>query len=100
MPPSTRAPGRTIGPPAVHGRHTEARGGPLGDDLSGEERLRAALAEGAGSPAEAVVERVRIPASQWAGTGRHDDMAAVASTAPRTARLGAVDRHTWGRCTA
>ncbi|MEW2547308.1 PP2C family protein-serine/threonine phosphatase [Streptomyces sp. NPDC047002] len=79
---------------------TEARGGPLGDDLFGEERLRAALAECAGLPAQAVVERVQMLASQWVGRGRHDDMAVVAITAPRTTHLSAVDGHTRGRYTA
>lgn len=64
---------------------TEARGGPLGDELFGEDRLRRALAECAGLPAEAVVERVQMLAAQWLGSGRHDDMAAVAVSTPRTA---------------
>ncbi|MEW2134163.1 PP2C family protein-serine/threonine phosphatase [Streptomyces sp. NPDC005435] len=63
---------------------TEARGGPLGDDLFGEERLKRALAECAGLPAEAVVERVQMLVAQWLGSGRHDDMAVMAVTAPRT----------------
>ncbi|MER7762260.1 PP2C family protein-serine/threonine phosphatase [Streptomyces sp. NPDC097619] len=69
---------------------TEARGGPLGDELFGEERLARALTECAGMPAEAVVERVRMLASQWLGTGRHDDMAVVAIGAPRTGPLSVV----------
>ncbi|MEU6404886.1 PP2C family protein-serine/threonine phosphatase [Streptomyces sp. NPDC046985] len=64
---------------------TEARGGPLGDDLFGEHRLEQALAGCAGMPAEAVVERVQMLASQWVGAGRHDDMATVAVSAARTA---------------
>ncbi|WP_329459316.1 PP2C family protein-serine/threonine phosphatase [Streptomyces sp. NBC_01497] len=79
---------------------TEARGGPLGGDLFGEHRLRRALAECAGLPAEAVVERVQMLASQWVGAGRHDDMAVVAITAPRTTHLSAVNGHTRGRFTA
>nr|WP_229854468.1 GAF domain-containing SpoIIE family protein phosphatase [Streptomyces filipinensis] len=66
---------------------TEARGGPLGDELFGEHRLQRALSECAGLPAEAVVERVRMLASQWIGGGRHDDMAAVAVSVPRTGPL-------------
>ncbi|MEU6592319.1 PP2C family protein-serine/threonine phosphatase [Streptomyces sp. NPDC046881] len=66
---------------------TEARGGPLGDEFFGERRLRRALAECAGLPAEAVVERVQMLAAQWLGTGRHDDMAAVAISVPRTGPL-------------
>ncbi|MFF4173927.1 PP2C family protein-serine/threonine phosphatase [Streptomyces sp. NPDC001744] len=61
---------------------TEARGGPLGDRLYGEERLRKALEECARLPAEAVVERVQMLAAQWLGGGRHDDMATVAVTNP------------------
>ncbi|MEU6478097.1 PP2C family protein-serine/threonine phosphatase [Streptomyces sp. NPDC047017] len=63
---------------------TEARGGPLGDEMFGESRLRRALAECAGMPAEAVVERVRMLAAQWLGTGNHDDIAVLAISAPRT----------------
>jgi serine phosphatase RsbU (regulator of sigma subunit) len=64
---------------------TEARGGPLGDELFGEHRLRQALVECAGMPGEAIVERVQMLAAQWLGTGSHDDMATVAISAPRTA---------------
>ncbi|MEI5011021.1 PP2C family protein-serine/threonine phosphatase [Streptomyces sp. NPDC058423] len=79
---------------------TEARGGPLGDVLFGEERLRAALAECAGMPAEAVVERLQMLASEWVGGGPHDDIAVVAITAPHGTHLTAVDGHTPGRYTA
>ncbi|MFJ3835219.1 PP2C family protein-serine/threonine phosphatase [Streptomyces sp. NPDC090054] len=79
---------------------TEARGGPLGNSMFGEVRLRRALAECAGMPAEAVVERVQMLASQWVGTGRHDDMAVVVISAPRTNHLSAVNGHTRGRFTA
>ncbi|MFI1107710.1 PP2C family protein-serine/threonine phosphatase [Streptomyces physcomitrii] len=61
---------------------TEARGGPFGDELFGEERLQEALTECGGMPAEAVVERVQMLAAQWTGGGRKDDMAVVAVTAP------------------
>ncbi|CAM5260968.1 Serine phosphatase RsbU (Regulator of sigma subunit) OS=Streptomyces griseomycini OX=66895 GN=FHS37_003040 PE=4 SV=1 [Streptomyces griseomycini] len=61
---------------------TEARGGPLGDELFGEHRLRRALAECAGMPGEAIVERVQMLAAQWLGSGSHDDMATVAIGAP------------------
>ncbi|GGW60555.1 hypothetical protein GCM10010503_42370 [Streptomyces lucensis JCM 4490] len=75
---------------------TEARGGPLGDEFFGEPRLRRALAECAGLPAEAVVERVQMLASQWVGAGHHDDMATLAVGAPRTGPLtvvGGTARH-------
>ena len=79
---------------------TEARGGPLGSYMFGEERLAAALAECAGMPATAVVERVMMLATQWIGQQVHDDIAVVAITAPRRTHLSAVDGHTRGRFTA
>ncbi|MFI9648214.1 PP2C family protein-serine/threonine phosphatase [Streptomyces sp. NPDC052040] len=78
----------------------EARGGPLGDELFGTERLAQALAECAGMPAEAVAGHVQMLAAQWVGDGRHDDMAVVAVTAPHHAHLSAVDGRTRGRYTA
>ncbi|GGU97604.1 hypothetical protein GCM10010275_40050 [Streptomyces litmocidini] len=78
---------------------TEARGGPLGSVMFGEERLRAALAECVGLPAEAVVERMQMIAGHWVGSGPHDDMAVVAITAPHTTHLSAVNGHTRGRYT-
>ncbi|MFD6425007.1 PP2C family protein-serine/threonine phosphatase [Streptomyces sp. NPDC060198] len=79
---------------------TEARGGPLGDALFGEDRLRDALSRCGGMPAEAIVEHIQMLASQWVGAGRHDDMAVVVIAAPRTHHLSAVDGHTRGRFTA
>lgn len=79
---------------------TEARGGPLGDTMFGDQRLKRAAAECAGMPAEAVVERVQMVTSQWIGGGRHDDIAVLAITAPRGAHLSAVDGATRGRYTA
>ncbi len=79
---------------------TEARGGPMGDELFGEERLRAALSECGGMPAEAVAERVHMLAAQWAGRRSHDDMAVLAITAPRGQHLTAVGGHGRGRYTA
>lgn len=79
---------------------TEARGGPLGDYMFGEERLASALAECGGLPAAAVVERVMMLATQWVGQRVHDDIAVVAITAPRRTHLSAVDGHTRGRFTA
>ncbi|MFI5874994.1 SpoIIE family protein phosphatase [Streptomyces sp. NPDC051445] len=80
---------------------TEARGGPLGDQLYGEARLREALRECARMPAEAVVERVQMLAAQWLGDDRHDDMATLAITNPFGGRVapaadganGHEDRH-------
>ncbi|AZM92739.1 MULTISPECIES: PP2C family protein-serine/threonine phosphatase [Streptomyces] len=79
---------------------SEARGGPMGGAMFGEERLRRALSKCAAMPAEAVVEHVQMLTSQWVGTGRHDDMAVVVISAPRTNHLSAVDGHTRGRFTA
>ncbi|MFF8103191.1 PP2C family protein-serine/threonine phosphatase [Streptomyces sp. NPDC016640] len=72
---------------------TEARGGPLGDEFFGEHRLRRALVECAGMPGEAIVERVQMLAAQWLGSGDHDDMAAVAVSAPRTGPSAGGDGH-------
>ncbi|MEU8362188.1 SpoIIE family protein phosphatase [Nonomuraea sp. NPDC048882] len=63
----------------------EARGGPLGQEFFGEERLCERLHMCAGMPPEALAERVQMLASQWVGGGEHDDMAVVAITAPRDA---------------
>ena len=60
----------------------EARGGPRGGEMFGQQRLAAALAECSGMLAEAVVERVQMLAGQWVAGGAHDDMAVVAITAP------------------
>ncbi|MFJ6996147.1 PP2C family protein-serine/threonine phosphatase [Streptomyces sp. NPDC003090] len=79
---------------------TEAKGGPLGDVMWGEDRLRAALAECADMPAEAVVEHVKMANATWIGDHRQDDIALMAITAPRTTHLTAVDGHTRGRYTA
>lgn len=79
---------------------TEARGGPLGTEMFDEHRLSAVLAECAGMPAEAVVERVMMITSQWVGHGGHDDIAVVAISVPRRTHLSAVDGHTAGRFTA
>ncbi|MCV7281549.1 serine/threonine-protein phosphatase [Mycolicibacterium flavescens] len=76
---------------------TEARGGPLGAEVFGDERLEAAMAQCAGLPAEAVVERMMMLASEWVTDREHDDMAVVAITAPRRTHLSAVDGHTPGR---
>ncbi|MET8290832.1 SpoIIE family protein phosphatase [Streptomyces sp. NPDC005132] len=79
---------------------TEARGGPRGDEVFGEERLKQALSECADMPAESVVERIQMLASQWLRNGTRDDMAVIAISAPRTAHLSAVNGHTRGRYTA
>jgi serine phosphatase RsbU (regulator of sigma subunit) len=79
---------------------TETRGGPVDDHMFGEKRLAAALAECAGIPAAAVVERVMELATQWIGQQIQDDIAVVAISAPHRNHLSAVDGHTRGRFTA
>ncbi|MFJ8802794.1 PP2C family protein-serine/threonine phosphatase [Streptomyces sp. NPDC102487] len=79
---------------------TEAKGGPLGDELFGGARLQTALARCAGMPAEAVVEHMLMLVSQWVGSDVHDDMAVMIIAAPRSAHLSAVGGHTRGRFTA
>ncbi|WSI29106.1 serine/threonine-protein phosphatase [Streptomyces sp. NBC_01343] len=78
---------------------TEAKGGPMGDVLFGDERLKRALSACAGMTAEGIVEHVQMLAAQWIGNRRHDDMAVVVIAAPRTHHLSAVNGHTRGRFT-
>ncbi|MFE5852648.1 SpoIIE family protein phosphatase [Streptomyces sp. NPDC056500] len=78
---------------------TEARGGPVGDELFGDDRLKRVLSECAAMPGEAVVERIQMLASQWVRGASHDDMAAIAISAPLTTHLSAVNGHTRGRYT-
>ncbi len=61
---------------------TEARGGPSGHALYGDERLARALAECQGMPAGAVAERVELLTAQWLGGRPHDDIAVLALQAP------------------
>ncbi|MFI0242427.1 PP2C family protein-serine/threonine phosphatase [Streptomyces sp. NPDC016845] len=65
---------------------TEARGGPLGDVMFGEDRLRTVLSQCAGMPPEVITERVQMIVAQWVGEGRHDDMAVLAIGAPHDHR--------------
>ncbi|MFE5138985.1 PP2C family protein-serine/threonine phosphatase [Streptomyces fagopyri] len=78
----------------------EARGGPMGDAQFGEARLKRALAECVGMPCEGIAEHVQMLAAQWLGSRRHDDMAVVVISAPRTHHLSAVNGTTRGRYTA
>ncbi|MCD2469348.1 serine/threonine-protein phosphatase [Streptomyces sp. MBT42] len=78
---------------------TEAKGGPMGGVLFGDERLRRALSTCASMPAEGIVEHVQMLAAQWVGDRHHDDMAVVVIAAPRTHHLSAVNGHTRGRFT-
>ncbi|MFH8567179.1 PP2C family protein-serine/threonine phosphatase [Streptomyces sp. NPDC017993] len=61
---------------------TEARGGPAGYELYGDERLARALAECRGMPAGAVAERVELLTAQWLSGRPHDDIAVLALQAP------------------
>ncbi|MFJ6694878.1 PP2C family protein-serine/threonine phosphatase [Streptomyces sp. NPDC091272] len=70
---------------------TEARGGPGGAELLGEERLRATLADCARLPVEAVIERVENLTTQWLGTREHDDIALLGIAAPRGTHLNTVN---------
>lgn len=79
---------------------SEARGGPLGNGVFGEDRLMSTMAECSAMPPEAVVERVMMLATQWVDGRAHDDMAVVAIASPRRTHLSAVDGHTAGRYTA
>ncbi|RUP66682.1 Stage II sporulation protein E (SpoIIE) [Streptomyces sp. NP10] len=79
---------------------TEAKGGPLGNAQFGEARLKRALAQCAGMPAEGIAEHVQMLADQWLNGRSHDDIAVVVISAPRTHHLSAVDGHTRGRYTA
>ncbi|MFC1414062.1 PP2C family protein-serine/threonine phosphatase [Streptacidiphilus sp. N1-12] len=79
---------------------TEARGGPSGREMFGDQRLKDALAECAGMPVEAVVERIELVTSQWLGGGEHDDIALMAIGAPlRGSHLMMVDGRGRGRYT-
>ena len=60
----------------------EARGGPLGDEWFGDERLCEELRRSVGVPTDALAERVQMLALQWAGDREHDDIAIVAIGAP------------------
>ncbi|MEU4804454.1 PP2C family protein-serine/threonine phosphatase [Actinosynnema sp. NPDC023587] len=53
---------------------TEARAQDDRQELFGDARLRATLAECAGLPAEAVAEHVRRTVFSWLGTAEHDDL--------------------------
>ncbi|WP_461015299.1 PP2C family protein-serine/threonine phosphatase [Streptomyces daliensis] len=61
---------------------TEARGGPAGHELYGDERLARDLSDCAGMPAGAVTERVELLITEWLGGRPHDDVAVLALQAP------------------
>ncbi|MDB1089221.1 SpoIIE family protein phosphatase [Streptomyces sp. ACA25] len=57
---------------------TEARGGPSGNEMYGDDRLARDLATCAGMPAGAVAERVELLTTQWLAGGAYDDIAVLA----------------------
>ncbi|MGW0927983.1 PP2C family protein-serine/threonine phosphatase [Streptomyces sp. NPDC002644] len=61
---------------------TEARGGPLGNEMFGQRRLEAALAECAGMPVDALAAHVHMLVADWLCGNDHDDIAVVAVGAP------------------
>ncbi|MFG1998684.1 PP2C family protein-serine/threonine phosphatase [Spirillospora sp. NPDC048911] len=65
---------------------TEARGGPRGDEMFGDDRLRQELARCGGMTPDTLVEHVQLLASDWVGDGYHDDMAVIAITPRRERR--------------
>ncbi|MFE2106604.1 PP2C family protein-serine/threonine phosphatase [Kitasatospora sp. NPDC059463] len=67
---------------------TEARGGLLGDELWGAGPRGEGRAARAGGPPRAPRGGGGVSAAPWLGGGRHDDMAAVAISAPRTGAAG------------
>ncbi|MGW5015673.1 PP2C family protein-serine/threonine phosphatase [Micromonospora chalcea] len=60
---------------------TEARGGPTELAMFGEDRLRQAVASGAGLPPAALVERVLQLVDEWLDGQPHDDIAILALAA-------------------
>ncbi|MEU6076088.1 PP2C family protein-serine/threonine phosphatase [Micromonospora sp. NPDC047074] len=60
---------------------TEARGGPGGQAMFGEERLRAALASAAGLPPAALVDRLIQLLDEWLDGQSRDDIAMLAVAA-------------------
>jgi serine phosphatase RsbU (regulator of sigma subunit) len=61
---------------------TEARGGPGGQRMFGDTRLRQAVAPCAGAPAAVVVDRLLQLVDDWLDGQRHDDIAVLAVQAP------------------
>ncbi|MDI5943121.1 PP2C family protein-serine/threonine phosphatase, partial [Micromonospora sp. DH15] len=57
---------------------TEARGGAGEVDMFGDERLRRAVASGAGLPPAALVDRVLQLVDEWLDGQAHDDIAMLA----------------------
>jgi serine phosphatase RsbU (regulator of sigma subunit) len=65
---------------------TEARGGDTGQEMFGEDRLRAAVAESAGTTPDELVDRLLRLVGEWLGGRDHDDIALLAIGAPPLGR--------------
>lgn len=57
---------------------TEARGGPSGDEMFGEERLTTLLADCHGDPIDVMLTRINTAVGEWLGGNDHDDIALLA----------------------
>lgn len=62
---------------------TEARGGPAGEELLGEARLRAAVASRTGAAPSELVDHLLQVVDAWLAGHGHDDIALLAVQAPR-----------------
>jgi serine phosphatase RsbU (regulator of sigma subunit) len=57
---------------------TEARGGPTGDEMFGEERLNDLLAGCVGKPIDTILADINARVAEWLGGNDHDDIALFA----------------------
>jgi hypothetical protein len=57
---------------------TEARGGPTGDEMFGEERLNDLLAGCAGKAIDTILAEINASVAEWLGGNDHDDIALFA----------------------
>jgi sigma-B regulation protein RsbU (phosphoserine phosphatase) len=57
---------------------TEARGGPTGDEMFGEERLANLLAGNHGTPIDTLLAKINAAVGEWLGGNDHDDIALLA----------------------
>jgi serine phosphatase RsbU (regulator of sigma subunit) len=57
---------------------TEARGGPTGDEMFGEERLANLLADCHDMPIETLLAKINAAIGEWLGGNDHDDIALLA----------------------
>lgn len=57
---------------------SEARGGPTGDEMYGEQRLHDLLANCVGSPLDQILDQINASVREWLGGNDHDDIALLA----------------------